>query len=970
MINMASVRYSSLLVSFLALLGCTIIQPAHAEKECERLKHTVEYTQEDAPRGFSKIMKAVTEELNKVLDGVIGAEVNWDGWDLHGRVGERLINCEVQRLASMIPSEVLQGREVFVNEQGQEVISQCFQLPFTIRDTNECTLPQGHEMRHRCQEPSICVNTIGSYECLCPRLDNSLPPNVFVQEDSRSHTYSIDVAGDSEVAFFEGLTLEHRSAWELAIRSPRSATCPSQPSTRGCCPEMAHGRDGQDCRQQFQCPLDPCSESTVIAASGNHSCAHNARCVRRGDPLEDPNHSCDCPDGLLGNGRTCRLTDAKPAPKVTFEGKPTEETIRNNYCGCTKPTVDACAGFPPCTNKHEVCVVGLNDRPSCGCKKGFIKHEQYGCVDERPPTLKLNEDPRGDRTLRLKQGDTYEEFSVRIQDGNVEDYSRQLKITYSEPTYGCLTKVGEFHVNYTLSTPWTDPSSVSISRRVIIEDIDECTLNVAKYESTCPELIPRCDTEEGAKCVNTIGSYTCECPKYTSGDGFRKDFPFSGFKPEGYQGGTSCVDTTKPTIELNGPSPKVFKICPCGGISGIMQDKSSADEELREAQREHYEHDIKELIKSTKGAELCADAGNTRPRPSNCVKAIDETHNGPVDLSSRVVVGEPVRKSSLHWVVPYDVKDDAGNEATTIWRDVIVEEVDFEAMESRIRDEVRVAKDAEIKNAVAKAVAEERKKNAKQSRFGMMTQECPACPKCDEIESQPSRYEDKGKLDMDACEKICEQRAQQCSLRDESIAVAILVALEQFLPSWVSLLVMGFAIAFSVFAVIACVSRLVLNPYSFANNYDYMSDREREEAMQKSVHYYSPGPQQQQQQQQQQALVVHQQQNSPPLVSPPNIFTSPPGGMQGGPPRASMSMNNNQGGFFLSASNTSGHGLFSPSSANGTPMQSNGTMNGNNNPNDPNGIYDTPGIILPSPRPGSELRRRSPGGFSPQGGAY
>jgi Calcium-binding EGF domain len=246
----------------------------------------------------------------------------------------------------------LQGREVKVNDQGLEVISQCFQLPFTIYDTNECTLPQGHDMRHQCQEPSICVNTIGSYECLCPRLDGSLPANVHVQEDSRSHTYSIDVAGEHEFPFFEGIFHDPRTAWELSIGAESASTCPSSASTRGCCPENAHSRDGQDCRKQFLCPIDPCSESTISSFAGNHSCAHNAKCVRRENPREKPNHSCICPDGLLGNGRVCRLNDAKPEPKVNFEGNPTEETIRNNYCGCTKPTIDACAGFPPCTSKY------------------------------------------------------------------------------------------------------------------------------------------------------------------------------------------------------------------------------------------------------------------------------------------------------------------------------------------------------------------------------------------------------------------------------------------------------------------------------------------------------------------------------------------------------------------------------------------------------------------------------------------
>lgn len=61
---------------------------------------------------------------------------------------------------------------------------------------------------------------------------------------------------------------------------------------------------------------------------------------------------------------------------------------------------------------------------------------------------------------------------------------------------------------------------VRITQRVIIEDIDECTIDNAKYEKTCPSLVRTCDVKAGATCVNTIRSYTCKCPKYTVGDGF------------------------------------------------------------------------------------------------------------------------------------------------------------------------------------------------------------------------------------------------------------------------------------------------------------------------------------------------------------------------------------------------------------------------------------------------------------------
>lgn len=229
------------------------------------------------------------------------------------------------------------------------------------------------------------------------------------------------------------------------------------------------------------------------------------------------------------------------------------------------------------------------------CKPGFVHHEKYGCVDSSPPILRLNHDPNGDRTLRLKQGDQYKEYAVDIQDENAEEYLRSLKIAYSQPLpHGCLTRIGEFHVNYTIATPWTDPPYVRITRDVVIEDIDECKAGTARrLERSCPQLLPKCDTEAGATCVNTIGSYTCKCPKFTVGDGFLSGLSFDAMEtPVGFQEGTGCHDTSKPVIKLAGPNPKVFRVCECGGIKGVMGKKKS-DADLQDRQQRLYGNDIK-----------------------------------------------------------------------------------------------------------------------------------------------------------------------------------------------------------------------------------------------------------------------------------------------------------------------------------------------------------------------------------------
>ena len=47
-------------------LGVAIIQPSNAQPQCERLKNTLTYTQQDAPRDLTKVVRCC-----RLKDGVI-----------------------------------------------------------------------------------------------------------------------------------------------------------------------------------------------------------------------------------------------------------------------------------------------------------------------------------------------------------------------------------------------------------------------------------------------------------------------------------------------------------------------------------------------------------------------------------------------------------------------------------------------------------------------------------------------------------------------------------------------------------------------------------------------------------------------------------------------------------------------------------------------------------------------------------
>jgi hypothetical protein len=324
--------------------------------------------------------------------------------------------------------------------------------------------------------------------------------------------------------------------------------------------------------------------------------------------------------------------------------------------------------------------------------------------------------------------------------------------------------------------------------------------------------------------------------------------------PVGYKGGLGCVDTSKPVIKVLGPNPKIFRTPKCGGLSGIMKNAkkekdNEKDNNLVSIQRSGYEDDIKNMILATTGAELCATSTRTNPRAVDCVRATDHTYLGNVDLSSKVTVGTPVQLSSLEWKVPYNVMDEAGNAATTVWRQIIVDEIDLFEMEERIRADVLADKDMEVKEAVRIALEQEREKQSKKDAIVTRGKNgrngsCPTCPKCD----CPKRGKE---LSVAQCNKQCEEKMKKknptCDNpigdREESETVTLQYLLEKIASlteeAFSSTLIV---VAVVVFVISVQVLRMVANAFSRRGGWYYLSedDERQEEEMLNSVTYFSP----------------------------------------------------------------------------------------------------------------------------------
>lgn len=206
-----------------------------SSEECERLKTKLSYKQENAPKDISEVLGVVVERLNsEVVDGVMSdVDVEWTGGNDLLAVGDRFVRATVA---------------IGGSRRG------CFEVGFSVTNSDECALPRDHPFAHVCPFPSACVDTAGSYECACRAIGG---------------------------------------AWSAS--SPTSGSCPSSVSTAGCCPAAAHSDEGRECRSAFSCPVDPCDR-----------CVAEATCVREDAP---PGFACVCPEGTVGDGERCDRDD-------------------------------------------------------------------------------------------------------------------------------------------------------------------------------------------------------------------------------------------------------------------------------------------------------------------------------------------------------------------------------------------------------------------------------------------------------------------------------------------------------------------------------------------------------------------------------------------------------------------------------------------------------------------------------------
>ncbi|XP_065674611.1 latent-transforming growth factor beta-binding protein 2 isoform X2 [Hydra vulgaris] len=442
----------------------------------------------------------------------------------------------------------------WVNGNTSAINYDTLQFPRQCQDINECENPS------ICAENSECVNTPGSYECICK---NGFVGDYAVSDNRRrcydvnecaqraslcpTQTVCVNTFGsyicicgggnqtnpltgaceDVNECVPNGVTIFNNPCDRQLPVTLNFTTCINTIGSFQCvCPDgylAPRPEDFYTCRDLDECSMNQnnCSVNSICNNfGGGFNCTCKSGYSTSSGGVEAVLDQCsninEC-SKILCLGPSCFCMDT---PGSYFCGCSDSgynlQTFQNGSCICVD--VDECyLGKSDCDLDNGNCI-NLDGGFNCNCNPGYVANEtgfSYTCLDENECITKgcynsisvnatcFNEIgcftctcPRGYTGNGYMLGTQYLSAKGPVNGTGCNDLDECLQNPCA-PNENCTNTIGSYNC-------FCDPQFFTITEYNECQDIDECALGKA----TCPKH---------STCQNKIGGYTCVCDKMYSG---------------------------------------------------------------------------------------------------------------------------------------------------------------------------------------------------------------------------------------------------------------------------------------------------------------------------------------------------------------------------------------------------------------------------------------------------------------------